>query len=262
METIEKKDAQMSDMSENQKKTGIQVISRAAHILRVLRESQSEMSLGQIALKTELHRSTVQRIIAALVEERFVINHHQGRGFRLGPEFNSFAGAAQYGIVEHCRLFLTELTQKTGETADLSVMRGIGMTFLDQVPGTHRLTTMSKVDEVFPLSTTANGRCCLALLPEKDAVKLVQAEWQRNGSHGDMTTLLGCLTKIRETGLAYDIDQHTVGICAVGFAFRDWSGTPHAISIPLPTTRFEQMKPLIEAALIETQKGLLATLKT
>ena len=99
-------------------KTGIQVISRAAKILRILRESQSDMSLGQIATKAKLPRSTVQRIAGALVDERFVMNAPEGHGLRLGPEMSAFAGAAQYNIVEHCRLFLTELTQKTGETAD------------------------------------------------------------------------------------------------------------------------------------------------
>ena len=40
---------------------GIQVIARAAAILRVLRDSQGGLSLGQISRQVDLPRSTVQR---------------------------------------------------------------------------------------------------------------------------------------------------------------------------------------------------------
>jgi DNA-binding IclR family transcriptional regulator len=247
----------MTESNSKNDKTGIQVLSRAATILRILRDSQTGMSLGQIALKAELPRSTVQRITGALVDERFLMNDPQGRGLRLGPELSAFAGASHYNIVEHCRLFLTELTQKTGETADLSVMRGVGMTFLDQVPGTHRLTTLSKVDEVFPLTTTANGRSCLAELPHEEARELIKAEWDRNGIGGDMEVLRSQLDKIRKVGLAYDLDEHSAGISAVGFAFRDWAGALHAISVPIPSTRFADMKTAVETALLVTKRDVI-----
>ena len=171
--------------------------------------------------------------------ERFVANDPQGRGLRLGPEFTALAGVARFNIVEHCRLFLTELTQKTGETADLSVMRGVGMTFLDQVPGTHRLTTISKVDEVFPAhhhrqrAAPASPNC-----PRTRRIRLVMAEWERNGVEGDVPRFLDRLEKVRRTGLAFDLDEHSDGISAIGFGFRDWGGTLHAISVPMPSTRF------------------------
>ena len=53
--------------------SGIQVIARAAAILRVLRDSETGLSLGQIARQVGLPRSTVQRIVGALQEERLVI---------------------------------------------------------------------------------------------------------------------------------------------------------------------------------------------
>lgn len=247
----------MAENSDKYARSGIQVIERAAAILRAIKESQSGLSLGQIARRVELPRSTVQRITSALMHEGFLIGDPQGHGLRLGPELHSLAGSTQLNIVEHCRLFLTELTQKTGETADLSVMRGVGMTFLDQVPGTHRLTTVSRVDEVFPLTTTANGRSCLALMPEDEAMKLISAEWERNGTSGDLIGFLKELAKVRQTHLAYDLDEHSPGISAIGFAFRDWGGTLHAISVPMPSTRFAEMKKPIEAALLATRKDIL-----
>lgn len=246
-------------MSEKNEKGGIQVISRAASILRVLKESQSGMSLGKIAERVDLARSTVQRITSALAEEKFVIADANGSGLRLGPELNVLAGAANYNIVEHCRLLLTELTQKTGETTDLAVMRGIGMVFLDQVPGVYRLTTVSQVGEVFPLTTTANGKACLAKLKAEDAIKLIQNEWDRNGVNRSLEDFLAELDKIRKQGLAYDLDEHSAGVSAIGFSFVDWVGDLHAISIPVPTTRFSRQRAIIEKALLETAANIHQT---
>ncbi|WP_050605359.1 IclR family transcriptional regulator [Ruegeria sp. 6PALISEP08] len=246
-------------MSDKNEKGGIQVISRAASILRVLKESQSGMSLGKIADRVDLPRSTVQRITSALAEEKLVIADANGSGLRLGPELSVLAGAANYNIVEHCRLLLTELTQKTGETTDLAVMRGIGMVFLDQVPGVYRLTTVSQVGEVFPLTTTANGKACLAQLSKEDAIKLIRNEWNRNGIQRNLDEFLSELAVIREQGLAYDLDEHSAGVSAIGFSFVDWVGDLHAISIPVPTTRFSRQKATIEQALRETAANIHQT---
>lgn len=234
-------------------RTGIQVIARAASILRTLKDNPSGLSLGRIAKRVELPRSTVQRIVGALIAERMVISDQSGGGYRLGPELGRLAQAAQFNVVERCRLILTQLTQDTGETADLAVMSSGGMVFLDQVPGLHRLRTVSAIGEVFALSTTANGRACLAQMPEEKAIKLVQSEWQRSGTSGDLSKMLLRLKEIRKIGLAYDLDEHTPGISAIGFAFADWGGELHAISIPVPSTRFVNCRETVEKALYQAK---------
>jgi len=236
--------------------SGIQVIARAARILRTLKLDETGMSLGQIAEAVDLPRSTVQRIVGALQAERLVIAGPNAGRLRLGPEINALAEATRYNIVESCRLYLSELSQATGETADLSVLRGNAMIFLDQVPGTHRLRTVSAVGDAFPLTTTANGRACLAQLPEAQARKLVEEEWRRVGRQGDLDGFMQALETVRETGLAYDLDEHTDGISAIGLAFRDWLGDLHAISVPVPTSRFGDVKAEVEVALLKTGESV------
>lgn len=246
----------MTEIAEQSARQGIQVIARAAAILRLLKDDQSGMSLGQIAGALDLPRSTVQRIISALQAERLVMTDSKGRGIRLGPEIATMAEATRHNIVESCRLHLLELMQATGETADLSVMRGVGMIFLDQVPGTHRLRTVSSVGEVFPLTTTANGKASLSLLPAEAAAALARDEWDRRGVKSDLDRFMAKLEMIRQTGLAYDLDQHTSGICAIGFAFKSQSRDIHAISVPVPTTRFEDVRAGVEAALQKTSRHI------
>lgn len=167
-----------------------------------LKETQTGMSLAQIAAKLDLPRSTVQRIVTALQDERLVIASATGGGLRLGPELHALAGAARYDIVERCRPFLNDLAQTTAETVDLSVLRGARIIFLDQVQGTHRLRTISCDGEVFLLTTTANGRACLSLLPDADIARRAKAEWAQQGVNGDLPALQTLLAEVRKTGLA------------------------------------------------------------
>ena len=228
---------------------GIQVISRAAKVLRILKEYPEGLSLGQISSEVELPRSTVQRIVGALQAERLLIANMNGNGVRLGPELGALADAARFNTADQCRPLLAELTQATSETSDLSVMRGDKMIFVDQVPGTHRLRTISSVGEVFPLTTTANGRACLAKLPRAEAMTLATAEALRKGTELDLEAFGQILDAVEETGLAYDLDEHSDGISAIGFAFKDLAGELHAISVPVPSSRFGRQQQHIEIEL-------------
>ena len=211
--------------------------------------------MGEIAAEVKLPRSTVQRITGALAAERLITSDPAGGGLRLGPELAALAEAANHNIVERCRLILNEITQETGETTDLAVLRGEGMIFIDQVPGLHRLRTVSSVGDVFPLTTTANGRACLAIMPEAEAIQLAEREWERTGRGGDMAGFTKLLKEIRETGLAYDTDEHSQGISAIGAAFQDWSGACYAISVPVPSTRFSEVRRKVEKALLHARKN-------
>ncbi|MDQ0457569.1 IclR family transcriptional regulator [Rhizobium paknamense] len=231
-------------------RNGIQVISRAAAVLRALREDPNGLSLGQISERVGLARSTVQRIVAALQEERLVFSAGSG-DIRLGPEITALAQAAKFNIVDLCRPLLIELSQKTGETADLSVLRGHQMIFLDQVPGSHRLRAVSAVGDIFPLTDTANGRAVLAAMPAETAERLVLEEFRQRGIKRTWSGFLPVLEHIRDQGIAYDLDEHTDGISAAGIAFCDWKGTLYAISVPLPTSRFEDQKRTVIQSLLD-----------
>ncbi|MGB1441813.1 MAG: helix-turn-helix domain-containing protein, partial [Candidatus Puniceispirillaceae bacterium] len=100
---------------------GIQVIARAAAILRVLKDDNSGLSLGQIADRTRLARSTVQRIVNALVDEGLVMTGERGGSLRLGPEIQAMASASRSDITDLLHPLLAHLSSITGETVDLAL---------------------------------------------------------------------------------------------------------------------------------------------
>jgi DNA-binding IclR family transcriptional regulator len=71
----------------------------------------------------------------------------------------------------------------------------------------------------------------------------------------DRAALLAELQRVRKTHIAFDREENSPGIGAVGFALRDAAGTLFAISIPMPIQRFKRMeKKLVETALLHRNK--------
>ena len=229
---------------------GVQVIARAADILRVLKNDNEGLSLGQIAERVSLPRSTVQRIVNALLAERLVMAATAEGGLRLGPEIQALAAAGRINVAELIHPILSDLAKKTGETVDLSVFRDDHVLFVDQVVGTQRLRTVSAVGEAFPMTTTAIGKASLSLLDEEEAAMIASRELRQSDERSTtLSQVIAELEGIRETGVAFDMDEHTDGISAVAIAFKDPTGMVYSVSIPVPSHRFAKKRDDLIAAL-------------
>lgn len=86
-----------------------------------------------------------------------------------------------------------------------------------------------------------------------DTMNLVNEELNRRGVEPDASAFARRIAKIRKTGLAYDLDEHTDGIFAIGVAFPYATGALYAISVPVPSSRFPEVRELVESALVKTR---------
>jgi DNA-binding IclR family transcriptional regulator len=231
---------------------GVQVIARAANVLRALEGKPEGLSLGQIAKQIGLARSTVQRIVAALASEDFVVEAQPGRGVRIGPGLARIAASLSSNFVEILHPHLIALRDEVGETVDLSILSGGSVVFIDQIPGQQRLVALSGIGERFPLHCTANGKAILSCFSKDDAAQLVDRSLVEHPQNplADRTRLLKDIEAARRRHLAFDLAEHGVGISAVGVAVLDAFGRPIAVSIPAPTHRFvAERERLSQAAL-------------
>ena len=231
---------------------GVQVIARAAALLRALERKPEGMSLGELARAVGLARSTVQRIVDALHDEGFVIASSALNGVRLGPAILALAAATQFQIAEAARSTLEALSKECGETVDLSIADYDKTVFIDQIVGSHRLTAMSAVGVSFHLHASANGKAVLAAMTDAEIAKLrkriklaaITANTITNWERLDIE-----IARIRAEGLAFDHEENALGISAVSMAIRSPSGEIAAISIPAPTQRFNASRDALEASL-------------
>jgi DNA-binding IclR family transcriptional regulator len=239
-------------------KSQVQVIARAAAILRALENEGPGLSLGQIAQRVNLARSTVQRIVAALEAESLVIAASPMGRVRLGPAISRLASSVQTDFVSLARPFLVALSNELEETVDLASVKRDQIVFIDQVIGPQRLRTVSGVGEAFPLHCTANGKAYLALLTDGEIEKLIGRDFvaQTPNTLRKLPALLKDLASVRKSGIAFDREEHTIGISAAGVALRDPLGNHVAISVPVPTPRFIEQQSLIVDRLLETKREI------
>jgi IclR family acetate operon transcriptional repressor len=244
------------------RKHSIQVISRAVRVLRALEDEPKGLSLGEIAQRVGLARSTVQRIVDALRSEQFLIAASPTAGVRLGPALVRLAASASVEFDDITRPIIAELSQAVGETVDLSVLKGRSAVFTDQIQGSHRLRAVSAIGDSFPLHCTANGKAILSVLPEDKLRALLRGPLPRMTPNTITRSaeLLREIEECRRTGIAVDDEEHTEGICALGTGFLDPLGRAIALSIPVPTTRFRRIRADLAARLLEARAHILAAL--
>jgi DNA-binding IclR family transcriptional regulator len=232
--------------------TGIQVIARSAEILRALRSAPAGLSQAEVGERVGLARSTIHRLLNALENEGLVESGGPRGRYRLGPEISRMADTARRGLLSSIHPLLEELSQEVNETVDLSVLDRNGATFIDQAVAPHRLRAVSAVGESFLLHCTANGKAFLAWMSPQDLARATSGTLARLTARTitDPAALHQELQRVRAEGIAYDREEHTDGICAVGTAIRGLLGVPVAASIPLPAQRFYGREEFLRDALL------------
>lgn len=238
---------------------GVQVIARAAEVLRALEGNEQGLSLGQLAKQLNLPKSTVQRIVAALDRENFVMSATPQAGVRLGPALARIARSVRFGLAEIAHPCLEELAQRTGETVDLAMLKGAEAVFVDHIEGQQRLRAVSAIGVSFALHCSANGKAMLSLVGDDVLARMKKTfrltKFTAN-SISSWRNLEAEIAKVRKTGLAYDMEEHTSGICAVGIPIVGPQGEIAAISVPIPSVRFEEKRQELEEALRDCRKSV------
>ncbi len=232
-----------------------------ADVLRALERAPEGLGLSELAVRVGMPKSSVHRLVAALEAEDFLRSGATGR-IRLGPALARFGAATRGSLRDQVRPYLVRLQQELDETVDLSVLDGVSVRFVDHIPAPHRLSAVSSEGATFPLYCTANGKALLAAMPEEQAVALLPARLPALTDHTITARreLWAELARIRSEGVAYDREEHTTGISAVGAIIRDPYGPVAALSVPVPAQRFVGNGPRIAAVLRKTAAECSAAL--
>ncbi|OGO25996.1 MAG: hypothetical protein A2136_08760 [Chloroflexi bacterium RBG_16_54_11] len=219
--------------------TQVQVINRAASILRAIRISGG-LTLSQLAREVGLARTTVYRIVSTLESEGLLTTQTPDGKIQLGIELIPLGAAVRTDVRRELRPYLEELSLTLDETVDLAILDKDHVLFLDQIVKLHRLHAVSGVGLEFPLHCTANGKALLSTFTYDEFRRVIPDRLQKFTPNTISTRdqLSSELETVRQEGIAYDREEHTQGICAVGAVVYAPTDTLVAISIPVPSVRF------------------------
>ncbi len=242
--------------------SGMQGIERATTVLRAVGRRAGGVRLTELVVEVDLPKTTLHRVVGALVAEGLLRADAQGRIW-LGPTIHELARTSTADLAAQVRPAVVALHRATDETVDVAVVDGLAVRFVDQIQSTRPLRAVSEVGATFPLHATANGKAALAALPLVDQERALAGPLPRLTAHTivDPDRLRAELADVAASGVAFDREEHTEGISAVGAAIVAPGGAVLTLSVPVPTDRFVADEADLVAALraaVDEATALLA----
>jgi DNA-binding IclR family transcriptional regulator len=131
---------------------------------------------------------------------------------------------------------------------------------IDQAVGTQHPAGSTAIGETSRLHCTAQGKAMLALMNDAEIEQKIGQHFptRTEFTHTTLSQLLVDVQATRISGVAYDTQEHTLGSCAVGVGFSDALGNRLALSIPMTSARFEELKGIAAERLL-TLRAVLVT---
>ena len=152
----------------------VQSVDRAAALLRaVAAVAPLGAHVAALATSCGLNRATAWRLLATLEDNGLVERDADTGRYVLGIGVTRLAGAVGVdGVVRRAHPVLERLSERTGETADLAVVRPSGLVYVVEVsPPTVMAATW--LGRSVPLHATSSGKAWLAWLSPREVGDLL-----------------------------------------------------------------------------------------
>jgi DNA-binding IclR family transcriptional regulator len=206
----------------------VQSLDRAFDILELLSREQHGMPLTQIALRVDLHKATVHRLMSAL-RDRGYIEKAPGGNYRLGLGFVELASL----YLNHLELkteaqpVLHDLIARTGNTVFLATEQEAEVVYLDKHETFESLRKYSIIGRRAPMHCTSLGKALLSGMDDGRIRSLLAGRDLTGFTPATITTLDRLLAEIDRTrvrGWSLDDEEYEPGIRCIGAPVRDYRG--------------------------------------
>jgi DNA-binding IclR family transcriptional regulator len=202
--------------------------------LQVLAASAGPLPAAAIARSLHLPRSTTYHLLAAMIEEGFVVHLPEERRYGLGLAAFEVGTAytRQRPLQRLARPLLARLVDSAGESAHLATLHGREVLYLIEERAPRRPPLVTDVGVRLPAQLTASGRAMLAALPPAQVRALFadrSAFVRRHGGGPEtLSQLRVLLRQVRATGTAIEDGEVTPGFASIAAAVCDHTGHPAA----------------------------------
>lgn len=245
----------------------VQSIERAFAVLGVLEDGAHGVT--EIAERVGLPKSTVARLLVALVREGAVEQVAGGTDYRVGPGLLTIAGAAapQRALIPLAHPALESLVGAIGEASGLSVLDGATVRYVDQVDSPHPVAVRDWTGTRVPLHAVPSGLVLLAAMPPERIERYLARPLERftDRTMTDPDELRARLRDVARDGVAWVREEYAEGISSVAAPIADARGELiAAIHVHGPSYRFPApgTEDGIAAAVRETAARVTERLRT
>lgn len=177
------------------------------------------MTVPRLAERMEMTRSTAYRFVRGLRRRGFLDGTPDGR-YRLGPRILQLArvARAQLTILEMAHPIMRELSERTGETALLTVAVDGQALAIEQIAAPQPIKLTFEVGTARPLHAGASAKVLLAYLGESERERILAAggfDRRTANTVTDPEQLRQQLVAIRAQGYAVSREEYEKDVCAI-----------------------------------------------
>ncbi len=227
-----------------QAKYPVKSLAKAFALLDALGKFENGAGIAVLSKELKIGKSTVHRLLATLREFDLVWFDAATSTYALGSRILRWSDLLmrQNLLIRHGAPVLRDLVQVCHETANLAVLQGTEVVFLDRFESTQKLRMTEAVGSRCPAHCTALGKSLLATLSEDEFRAIYSgSESLKPMTPNSITSrerLWAHLQKVRQDGVAYDFEENVAGGVCLGTVVRNHTGkAAAALSISLPTQR-------------------------
>lgn len=208
----------------------VTVLDRVTAVFDAFGEHDGGLGVSELARRANLPKSTVSRIAADLVDQRFL--DRDGDMLYLGVRlFELGQTVEQPRRLRRLALpVMTDLRDATGQTVHLAVLEGADVVFIAIVRGGPVPTPLARTGGRLPAHATALGKAILAFSPADVVDRVASGGLERRTPHTlvEPSALLRELVTIRRTGTATEREECALDRTCTASAVLAHGGAPIA----------------------------------
>lgn len=239
----------------------VQSLARGLAVIRAFDTDHSEMTLTEVAARTDLTRATARRFLHTLVELGYV--RTDGKTFALTAQVLQLGYAYLSGLSlpQLAQPHLEELSLKLGESTSAAVLDGTDIAYIARVTTRRIMTIGITVGTRFPAYATSMGRVLLAGLPPEQLKQYLAAAEIKPltpRAVGTVKELLAVLDTVRAQGWCVLDQELELGLMSVAAPVYHGTKVVAAVNVSLQAQSVAA-KPDPEAYLDSVRKEIVAT---
>ena len=232
-------------------------INKAFEIFEVFLKSDDELSINDISQLSGLNAGTVHRITSILVERGYVIQPQRRGKYSLSTaKVVEFARMVQHKlkIKPIASPYLRELSQTVDEAVAMANLLG-HVAFNIVIINPDHIVNLRPDSATLSLYSTGLGKVFLAYMSDKefeDYTQSVTLKPRTPNTVIEVEELEKQLQQIRRDGVAFEDEEHELGIKSISAPVRDWENNVAAvISVVGPSVRMTKQKILEVAPIVK-----------
>lgn len=232
-----------------EKSSPVQSLDRAFDIMERLCMARDGLPIHRLTELTGLHKSTIHRMLAAMVARGYVVKDEETTRYRMTTRLFTLSSQVieNLDLVQVARAPMERLRDIVGETVHLVVPDGSDIVYVHKVEAeTGAIRMFSRIGSRRPMYCTGVGKAILASMTDQE----VNAVWAASNIEAytehtivSLSRLQDVLAAIRRQDCAFDNEENELGVRCIAAAIYDYTGRAcGALSLSAPLRRMSSSR--------------------